>query len=324
MAATPFSLVHNWRLKLSALALSVFLWALVQTEPRDAQNVGGVPVVVDVADTAWATASPPLPGQVELRLSGPTGEIIRLSRAGTVLRVPIARVGSRDTLVTLRRDWVELGEGSGLIVESVFPSSVRISFEPAVSRVVPIALRTAGSLPARLALASPIGLTPLVARVRGPAGRLELLDSVRLRALALHEITGSGVVEVAVDTTGLAGVHVSPAAATVGIRVEERVERVLGGIRVIAQSNDGRAALTVTPDAVDVVLRGARTLLVVIEPQDVHAWVDPELLRDMAPGEERRVPVRVEGVPSLVSMELSQELVVVRRASDDGVPPEGP
>ena len=111
-------LVHNWRLKLSALGLAILLWALVQTEPREAQTVDGVPVVVDVADTAWTASGLPQPATVELRLSGPTGEIIRLSRSGTVLRVPVAHVGSSDTLVTLRRDWVELGAGSGLYVES--------------------------------------------------------------------------------------------------------------------------------------------------------------------------------------------------------------
>jgi YbbR domain-containing protein len=322
VAFTPRSLVHNWRLKLSALGLSVLLWALVQSEPQEAQTVGSVPVAVDVADTAWAASGPAEPREVELRLSGPTGEIIRLSRAGTVLRVPIARVGSRDSLVTLRRDWVVLGEGSSLNVESVYPSAVRISFEPAVTRVVPIALRTTGSLPSRLALASPIGLTPLVARVRGPTERVEMLDSVLLRALPLREIRGSGVVELAMDTVGMTGVHVSPATVTVGIRVEERSERTLSGIEVIAQAGYGRSSLTVSPEAVDVVLIGARTLLAAVEPQDVHAWVDPELLRDMAPGEERRVPFQVEGVPPLVRLDLPEEFVVVRRSPSDA-PLEG-
>jgi YbbR domain-containing protein len=322
VAFTPRSLVYNWRLKLSALGLSVLLWALVQSEPREAQTVGSVPVVVDVADTAWAASGPAQPGEVELRLSGPTGEIIRLSRAGTVLRVPIARVGSRDSLVTLRRDWVELGEGSTLNVESVYPTAVRISFGPAVTRVVPIALRTTGSLPSRLALASPIGLTPLVARVRGPTERVETLDSVLLRPLPLREIRGSGVIELAMDTAGLTGVHVSPATVTVGIRVEERSERRLSGIEVIAQAGYGRSSLTVSPEAVDVVLVGARTLLAAVDPQDVHAWVDPELLRDMEPGEERRVHFLVEGIPVLLTLDLPQEYVVVRRSPSDA-PPEG-
>lgn len=321
MALTPLSLIHNWRLKLSALGLSVLLWALVQSEPREAQTVGSVPVVVDVADTAWAASGPPQPHEVELRLSGPTGEIIRLSRAGTVLRVPIAGVGSRDTLVTLRRDWVVLGEGSTLGVESVYPSAVRISFEPAVTRLLPIALRTTGALPSRLALASPIGLTPQVARVRGPTERVEALDSVVLRPLALQEIRASGVVELAMDTVGLAGIHVAPGTVTVGIRVEERTERTLGGIPVIAQASYGRGSLTVTPGTVDVVLLGARTLLAAVDPQDVHAWVDPELLRDMEPGEERRVPFQVEGIPPLVAVDLPEEHVVVRR--EPGGEPRG-
>ena len=322
MTPTLRALVHNWRLKLAALGLSVLLWGLVQSEPREAQTVGSVPVVVEVTDTAWAASAPPQPREVELRLSGPTGEIIRLSRAGTVLRVPITQVGSRDSLVTLRRDWVDLGEGSSLAVESMYPSAVRISFEPAVTRVVPIALRTTGSLPSRLALASPIGLTPHVARVRGPTERVEALDSVLLRALPLREIRGSGVVELALDTVGLAGVYVSPATATVGIRVEERTERTLSGIEVLAQAGYGRSSLTVTPGTVEVVLVGARTLLAVVDPQDVHAWVDPELLRDMEPGEERRVPFQVEGIPPLVTLDLPEEHVVVRRSPDDD-PPEG-
>ncbi len=318
MAFSLRALVHAWRLKLAALGLSVLLWALVQSEPREAQTVGAVPVVVDVADTAWAVSGPAQPREVELRLSGPTGEIIRLSRAGTVLRIPITHVGSRDTMVTLRRDWVELGEGTSLSVESVYPAAVRVSFEPAVTRPVPIALRTTGSLPSRLALASPIGLTPRTARVRGPTERVESLDSVLVRALSLREVRSSGVVELAVDTAGLSGLYVSPATVTVGIRVEERTERTLSGVEVIAQGGYGREALTVSPDRVDVVLVGARTLLAAVDPQDVHAWVDPELLQDMEPGEERRVPFRVEGVPELVTLDLPDEYVVVRRA-----PPEG-
>jgi len=324
VAFTPLSLLHNWRLKLAALGLAVLMWALVQTEPREAQTVDSVPVVVDVADTAWAASGTPQPALVELRLSGPTGEIIRLSRAGTVVRVPIAEVGSPDTLVTLRRDWVALGEGSRLNVEALSPSAVRVSFEPAVSRVVPIALRTTGHLPAHLALASPIGLTPLTARVRGPAVRIELLDSVLLRTLQLPDVTTSGVLEIAMDTAGLHGILVSPASATVGVRVEERTERVLERVPVIVQAGLPRGALTVTPETVDVILSGARTLLAAVEPLDVRAWVDPDLLQGMTVGEQRRVPVRVEGVPPLVTVEVSGEHVVVRRVAPGGSPPEGP
>ena len=172
MALAPRSLVHNWRLKISALGLSVFLWALVQTEPRNAETFSAVPVLVDVSDTAWTLSGQPDPATVELGLSGPAREIIRLARLGTTIRVPVREVGSRDTLVTLRRDWVSLGEGSGLTVESVTPPTIQLSFEEAARNVVPVTVRTVGSLSGSLALASPIGLNPTVVVVRGPASWL--------------------------------------------------------------------------------------------------------------------------------------------------------
>jgi YbbR domain-containing protein len=315
VAFLPRVVAHNWRLKLSALGLSVFLWALVQTEPRNAETFS-VPVTVEVSDTAWAASGTPEPSTVELRLSGPAREIIRLARQGTRIRVPIRSIGSSDTTVTLRRDWVGLGDGTRLTVESLSPSAVQIAFEPAVSRAVPLAIRTTGELPSHLALATAVGVNTPVVRLRGPASRLEGLDSVRLRPLDLSKVSTSGVFEVPVDTAGLSGVRITPMSATLGLRVEEEVERVLTGIPVVAQSDGAEAAIVVSPLAVDVTIRGARTLVTALDPMDLRAWVAPELVRGMTPGEDRRVPVRVEGVPELVTYRLDPELVTVRRASD--------
>lgn len=315
MALFPRVVAHNWRLKLSALGLSVFLWALVQTEPRNAETFS-VPVTVEISDTAWAASGAPEPSVVELRLSGPAREIIRLARQGTLIRVPIRSVGSSDTTVTLRRDWVGLGDGTRLTVESLSPSAVQIAFEPAVTRAVPLAIRTSGRLPSHLALATPIGVNTGVVRLRGPASRLEGLDSVRLRPLDLSDVSASGVFEVPVDTTGLGGVRITPVIATLGVRVEDEVERVLSGVPVITQSEGGEVHVVVSPLTVDVTLRGARTLVTAVDPLDLRAWVAPELVRAMAPGEERRVPVRVEGIPALVVYEVAEELVTVRRVSD--------
>ena len=324
MALTPRTLVHNWRLKLTALGLSVFLWALVQTEPRNADTFSPVPVVVELADTAWALSGAPQPAQVELRLSGPAGEIFRLARTGTSVRVPVRAVGSTDTTVILRRDWVVLEEGSGLIVESVSPASVRLGFEAAVSRAVPIAVRTVGDLPPELALASPIGVNPPMARVRGPTSRVNAVDSVRLRTLDLAQIEASGVVEVAVDTVGLTGVRVTPANATVGIRVEERVERTVPGVPVIAQVGSSPEGVTISPEGVDVVLQGARTLVMSVDPMDLRVWIPAEVLAGIAAGEERRVQVRVEGGPELVSISVPDPTVTVRRAAGDDPAGETP
>lgn len=48
LSRAPNVLVRNWRLKLSALGLSVFLWALVQTEPPNQETFSAVPVRVEL------------------------------------------------------------------------------------------------------------------------------------------------------------------------------------------------------------------------------------------------------------------------------------
>jgi len=236
-------------------------------------------------------------------------------------------VSSTDTFVALRRDWVLLGQGSGLSVESLSPSGVRVSLEPAVTRVVPVAVDTKGLLPGHLALASPIGLNPPVVRARGAASRVEGLDSVRLVPLDLSRVEASGILELAVDTVGHHGVRFTPATVTVGIRVEQEIERTLTGVPVIAEAGGGEAPIVVRPSAIDVTLRGARTLVTAVDPADLHAWVAPELVRGMAPGEARRVPVHIDGVPPLVMLEVPDDIVTVRLASDSGAtrpPGNGP
>ena len=214
MATATHALVRNWRLKVSALAMAVFLWAVVQTEPRTEETFPSVPVRVEISDTMWTVSGAPAPATVDLRLGGPAREIIRLAREGATLRVPIATVGSQDTVVSLRRDWVELGQRSGLIVESVSPLVIRISFEPAVTRRVPVSMRTRGSVRDGLALAMDVAVNPRLVRVRGPESRVRGLDSIALQPFDLGRVTDSDIFTVAVDTSGLAGASVVPQTVT--------------------------------------------------------------------------------------------------------------
>src|SRR5687767_2393456 len=160
MAGALRVLLHNWHLKLAAIGLAVLLWALVQTEPLSQETFAAVPITVDVTDSSWTMARAPSPATVELRLGGPAREIIGLARDGTSLRVPVAAVGSRDTIIALQREWVNLGERAGVTVETVSPLTVSMAFEPAVARNVPVTLPLRGELPEDIALASAPEIQP--------------------------------------------------------------------------------------------------------------------------------------------------------------------
>jgi YbbR domain-containing protein len=318
LAGPQGALLHNWRLKLSALGLSIFLWALVQTEPRTSETLSSVPVRIEVADTAWVLVGAPNPAMVELQLAGPAGEIIRLAREGTTLRVPLASVGSPDTLISVERDWVELGQWTGLTVEAVFPATIQLLLEPALTRVLPVARRVAGEIRGNLALASEVGVSPDVAQIRGPGSRLVGLDSLILEPFDLSAVRRSGNFIVAIDTTGLGGASIVPASITLGFNVEEAIERVFPGLPIQVDTERVGAEVVIDPVTIQVRFSGASSLVNALDPAFLRVWVAPEHLDGMLPGEERRVPLQVEGVPDLVAAVPATDVVTVRRIADGG------
>lgn len=314
MAGALRVLLHNWHLKLAALGLAILLWALVQSEPLSQETFAAVPVTVEVLDSSWTIARPPSPATVDLQLGGPAGEIIRLARDGATLRVPVTSVGSRDTVIALQREWVDLGGRSRVTVESVSPLTARMTFEPAIARNVHVSVPLRGELPADLALATVPELTPSTVVVRGPESRMMGLDSVSLAPLDLGSVNETGSFSLPVDTTGLRGAVVRPASVSVMVRVEPMVERVMENVGVEAEAPAGEPSITVTPSSLQLRLEGPSTLVTAVDVSRLRVSVDPESLRGLQPGEMRRVRVRVEGVPPLVSAFLSSDVATARRA----------
>jgi len=313
MARAPRVLTDHWHLKLAALGLSVFLWALVQTEPLSQETFSAVPVTVTVTDTSWTLSGAPTPATVELRLGGPAREIIRLARDGTSLIVPVSSVGSRDTTVTLQREWVQLGPRAGVTVESMSPPVIGLSFEQAVSKSLPVVLRTRGELPPNLALSTALVVSPESVTVRGPESMLNRLTALGSEPFDLAQVRESGVYPLRVDTAGLGAVVVEPREAVVGTRVEPLEERILNAVAVTAETASGQPGVAVEPPTIQLRLAGARTVVTSMDLSLLRVMVAPESLRDMLPNEVRRVRLQIDGLPPLVTAVPSTETVIVRR-----------
>lgn len=312
MSFVPQIVTHNASLKVLAFVGAIFLWAIAPRNPQGGEVLSDVPVRVQVADLDWVQASGPEPATVQVRLSGPTREIIRLAREGTSIRVPVDRVTSPDTTVALRRDWVVLAGAPGVVVDEVVPGAVNLRFEEARSKSLPLVVPTTGRLPAGLALAAPLGVTPVLARVRGPARLVDPLESLALRPLAFSEVRASGIVELEVDTVGLGNVLVTPQRASVGVRVEPAVEERLQDLPV--EVADGPSYLLLTePRTADVRFTGAAGRLAASDLGSVRVVVDGRLLEGLGPGDARRVPLAVLDVPELVSATPFPDSVTVIR-----------
>jgi YbbR domain-containing protein len=328
----PQVVTRNWRLKLSAMALALFLWAVVTIQPRNREVLPNVPVQVVVSDPDWVLAEPPTPATVSVNLGGLTRELLDLPRGSEAfVRVPIDRIIAEDTVVRLRTDWVVLSGGSNLVVQDITPVLVTLRFEPTRTTALPLSLRTTNELPEDLALAAQLGLSPQVTTVRGPARIVETLDSINLEPLDLSQIRASGRQGVRVDTTGFEGLTFSPPTAQVSVNVQPAVERVLRDVPVVIEPPAGVDATLLLPDprTVDVTLRGAITPVNQVNEGALVAFIAARDLEGIAPGSEWVAPIRIRGVGSLVRARSAVDSVRVVRAlvppvlpTDTTLPPD--
>jgi len=314
------SLASNWRLKLSAFFLAVFLWAFVRVGAPDQRTVS-IPVTVSLNDPEWILMDDPVPATVEVRFSGPPTEVFRLTAIdGVSVTVPIVEVAGEEMVIALQDAWIPVDGYRGVIVEDILPSTVHVHLDHVATASVPVRITTRGSLPEHLALTRSVSVTPTVVRVSGPASLVEQLDSLDIVPVDLGEVDEQGAVQTTVDTTGLARITVIPSEVTVRIPVEESIDRVLASVPVLADVGadleEAGATLEILPATVRLTLRGARTQVVNLDPSRLRVVVPPAELLGLGVTEERRVPIVVEGLPSYISVSPAVDTVVVRRQTE--------
>lgn len=311
---------QNLTLKVSAFGIALLLWVSVRVEAPNRAELPGVPVRVDLADPNWALLGDPNPASVVVRFGGPSGELLRLSADRPSLVIPMDQVLSGDTTLVLRNQWVRIQDRPGVIVESIQPSTIRLTFEPIQRAGIPPAIRFTGDLPDGLALAALPLAEPGEIRVTGPRSRIAEMDSILLRPLDLSLVTASGPVPVAVDTTDTAGLLLQPVLVQLQVEVEERVEEMVSGIPVVLPDGIAIEGLLITPSSLAALLIGARSLVEGVDPSTIRAVVEVEESQLPGPGEEETFRVILEGLPPLLRGELPRGEVTISRVGERSEP----
>jgi len=310
-------IVRNWRLKIAALALAVLLWVTMRlTDDRVSRlTIPDVEVRVEQVHRDWFLKEAPLPQTVQMSVSGPQGELVRVAMSQPAMVIRVDSVLSEDSVVTLIPDWVSNVDRSSVTIENFAPSSVRLLFERNKEEEIPVSVRLRGSLPDSLAMVSEPRANLLFTRVRGAASVVDELETVFLEPFDLSRLTGSGRFDVALDTAGLGGLAVNPVSATVSVEVAPKQSRVV----TMQVAVPGGGDLVVDPDTVAVTLYGAGELLARIDSAAlglrVVTAVD-ELLRLLEEAEDVRVPIVLSGIPQWIEGVVGSDSVSVRREEE--------
>jgi len=174
----------NLGLKFVALLLAVVVYLHVYTE-RQATMVVAFPVqLTDLADTLTLSGRPLPDIQAELRGTGK--QLIRLRLTEPRLKVSLAGVGpGRFQRSVSVEDLPILAQEGISVLRLIGPLIVEAEIERTLERVLPVAPRVEGTPAEGWVFDGSVLCEPAEVTVRGPAGEMSGLDSVRLHRVRI-------------------------------------------------------------------------------------------------------------------------------------------
>lgn len=314
MSSFPGILLRNWRLKITALTLAVVLWVTMRlTDDRIGRvDLSSVEVRVEHVHRDWFLRQPPSPPTVEMSVTGPVGDILRVAMSRPTIAIRVDSVFREDSVLTLNPDWVTDVDRSSVSIENIRPSSVRLLFERNKEEEIPVTVRLTGELPDSLALVAEPRANLLFTGVRGAASVVDALETVFLEPFDLGGVAGPGRFEVALDTAGLGGLVVNPTSATLTVEVGPKRARVLA---LPVEWPGADPDLVLESSVVNVTLYGAEELLAEADTATLRVLVDADAATVRGAVEEdgeARIPLSLIGVPAWVRGVLEVDSVTVR------------
>jgi YbbR domain-containing protein len=256
--------LEDWSLKVMALVITMGLWYAVTAQRAPAvERVRNVPLEF-VLPANVEIGNDPV-DEVSVTLEGSQSKLDLVNPRNLVARADVTELKPGDRVARLSGRNVSLDLPEGVRIVEVTPRSVTLRLEPVVEREVEVEARFEGELPEGFSLRG-VQVEPGRVRVRGPESHVAALAKVHTETIALEGQRESiERLRVAID---IPDSKVAPLETAVAVRVEiveQSVERRFAGVPVEAAEG-----ATADPPAASVTLRGPRSLVEGLRPEDVR------------------------------------------------------
>ena len=291
-------LFEDWTLKLVALAITLGLWYAVTTQRAPAQMRLRAVQLDFILPEGVEIGNDPV-DEVDVTLEGSQGKLAELNARNLVARADLTdlRTGDRVLRLSDRNVSMELPEGVRIV--NLNPRSLTLHLEPLVERNVPVEARFEGALPEGFTRGA-VQVSPAGVRVRGPESHVAAVERAYTETISLAgQRETLTIPQVAVD---IPDHKVTPLDATVGVRVEiaeEQAERRFANVAVRSASG-----APVSPQAATLTLRGPRTVVEALRPEDVRLVV--EVAEDGRPAPRLSLPPGAQGRVELYNTNLPE------------------
>jgi YbbR domain-containing protein len=289
--------LEDWTLKILALLITLGLWYAVTTQRapatmrlRAVQLEFILPENVDIGNDPIE--------EVDVTLEGSQGKLAELNARNLVARADVTNLKPGDRVARLS-DNIRMDLPEGVRVIEVSPRSVTLHLEPVIVNSVPVEARFEGEPPEGFERLG-VEVTPPQVRLRGPESHVRAIERAYTETISLagqrESITAP---QAAVD---IPDHKVTPLDPTVSVRVEiaeEQLQRRFTNVPVRSAAGG-----PVTPANASLTLRGPRSLVEALRPEDVRLIIGAA--PDGTPAPRLLLPPSATGRVELVSTTPSE------------------
>lgn len=290
--------LEDWTLKALALLVTLGLWYAVTTQRAPAtKRLHDVPLEFLLPEGVDIGNDPV--DKVDVMLEGSQDKLAVLTARDIVAQVDVTSLlpGDRNPRLTDKNVSMELPDGVRIL--EITPRSLTLHLEPVIEREVPVEARFEGVPHAGFERGT-VGVAPDRIRVRGPESHINAVERAFTETISLagrrEPLT---LPQVSVD---IPDHKVVPLDAFVSVRVEiaeEMSERRFTNVPV--RGDDG---VTVSPETAAVNVRGPRSVVEALRPEDVRLVVT--LAGDGKPATRLALPPGAQGRVEIVGTNPSE------------------
>lgn len=257
-------------LKLMSVGLAVLLWLTVSGEETVERGLR-VPLELQQFPSGLEIQGE-APSTVDVRVRGTSGALSRVAAGDVVavLDLHAARPGNR--LFPLTPDLVHAPFGVDVV--QVVPSTVALSFEPSVTREVPVVASTEGE-PAPGYVLGKVTVAPDRVEIVGPESAVKRAREALTETISVADLRESENAEVTIGLIDPVLRLKTPRTVTVNVQIlPGPVELTVRNRPVHLRNLGAHLSAQAMPVVVDVGLRGSRESLSRLDSDAVTAYID--------------------------------------------------
>jgi YbbR domain-containing protein len=284
-------------LKLVALVIAVGFWlAVTGLRAPATMRLRGVPLEF-IRPENMEIGNDPIE-QVDVTLEGSQARLSDVNARNLVARADLTQFRQGERVARLTPQTVTMDVPAGVRVVGIEPRTVAVRLEPIVEREVDVEPRFEGDMPEGY-IRGATQVTPARVRIRGPESHVASIEKVQTETISLAEQRETFVSQTAINIPDR---KISPVEAVASVRIdisEEQIERRFADVPVTSASGG-----VPQPASVALTVRGARSVVTGLRPQDLRLVLDIGVDGTLRP--RLMLPPGLEGRMELVSTSPSE------------------